>query len=63
MRRLGQNYIGCERQLLAAAAGKEPASAALCDQSITPKRVEGDPRTIGRRRPLGPVDQARILDC
>ena len=62
--RLGQNYIGCEHLLLAAAAGAEPASAVLRDQGVTPERVEAEIlRTIGRGQtadPLGGLDRQAL---
>jgi ATP-dependent Clp protease ATP-binding subunit ClpA len=39
-RRLGHRYIGCEHLLLAAAAGGEPACAALREHGVTPQAVE-----------------------
>jgi len=62
-RRLGHNYIGCEHLLLAAAAIGEPAGAVLRDQGVTPERIEGLLRTIGRGQaadPLGGLDREAL---
>jgi hypothetical protein len=63
-RRFGHGYIGCEHLLLAATSTREPASAVLRDQGVTPERVEAEIlRTIGRGSaadPVGGIDREAL---
>jgi ClpA/ClpB-like protein len=63
-RRLGHGFIGCEHLLLAAASTGAAAGAVLCDQGVSPERVEAEIlRAIGRGQvagPLGAIDREAL---